>query len=132
MWRSNQNETWRLFPWNWIPSSSCPEPFQLWLFSCPAFEVPDKWSMVWLNIGEEGKKPERERTYPSLNNNFYTVRGVVIRVRSSGFLTEFCSNFSSTQVKQRQHCIHIFSGLQHLRPPCRRYSFQQNANENEK
>ena len=73
-----------------------------------------------------------ERTHLSLNNDYYTVRGVIIRVRSSGFLTEFCSNVSSTQVKQSQHCRHILSGLQHLRPCCRRYSFQQNTYENEK
>ena len=28
--------------------------------------------------------------------------------------------------------IYVFSGLQHLRPPCRRYFFQQNAYQNEK
>ena len=66
---------------------------------------------------------ERKRTYRNLNNNYCTATGVVIRVRSSGFLTKFCSNFSSTQVKQSHHCRHIFSGLQHLRPPCRRDSF---------
>ena len=45
-----------------------------------------KWSMVWLNIIEEGKKPAHERTYRSLNNNFNTARGVVIRVRKQRFL----------------------------------------------
>ena len=51
-----------------------------------------KWEWSWPGIMNWWGRIncEREWTYRNLNNNYCTARGVVIRVRISGFLIEFC------------------------------------------
>ena len=112
MCRSNQN---KLCLWDRSHSSDCPGPFQPWLFPCPALKYhkschDDRWSRLsWWGT----------RTSVNVNKSteiwitIVALTGVVLRVRSSGFLTKFCSNFSSTQVNPNRN----------IRPPYRRDSF---------
>ena len=78
-----------------------------------------RWQMVETELVRKKDTCERERTH----RNWITI--IALQQESSSESEAAVSRLNSfpTFLQCRHQCRHIFSGLQHLRPPCRRDSF---------